>query len=207
MNTVIIVTLGSFLLVALLWVYFAHRKKKDLELVSFVLPTVPHLDAPLKEKAEWILDCDIALGVSLDVRGVLAALDADSIQSNFDIIKKIASTHSQLLRLGTPEEPLETFGLNLLREGLKGKTHTALVCFLWQFYCSSLKLVEADASLRQLIQTHEPPPTPTTLQLHMLLNLALNNYADLGKKKSNPVLDKMVATTLEFMAKKEREGL
>ena len=183
MNTVIIVTFGSLLLVALLWVYFAHRKKKDLELVSFVLPTVPHLDAPLKEKAEWILDCDIALGVSLDVRGVLAALDADSIQSNFDIIKKIASTHSQLLRLGTPEEPLETFGLNLLREGLKGKTHTALVCFLWQFYCSSLKLVEADASLRQLIQTHEPPPTPTTLQLHMLLNLALNNYSDLGNKK------------------------
>ena len=70
MNTVIIVTFGAFLLATLLWAYFAYRKKKDLELVSFVLPTVPHLDAPLKEKAEWILDCDIALGVSLDVRGV-----------------------------------------------------------------------------------------------------------------------------------------
>lgn len=207
MNTVIAVTTVALLFAGLLWVYLAHRRKKDLEFVSFVLPTVPKPDSPLKDKAEWILDCDIAIGVSLDVRGVLSALDGDIIQSNFDILKKIASTHNQLLRMGSPEEPLEAFGLNLLKESLEGETHTALVCFLWRFYCSALKLVESDASFRQLILNHNPPPTPTTQQLHMLLNLAVDNYSKHSKEQSNPVTDKMVASMLDFMAKKEREGL
>lgn len=102
MNTVIAVTTVALLFAGLLWVYLAHRRKKDLEFVSFVLPTVPKPDSPLKDKAEWILDCDIAIGVSLDVRGVLSALDGDIIQANFDILKKIASTHNQLLRMGSP---------------------------------------------------------------------------------------------------------
>ena len=177
---------------------------------SFTLPVVPATDASLEIKTDWILQCDMTLGASLGISEVFQSLNPESINNNISLIRKIASTYEDILRLGCQEAPLEEFGLTLLNEQLPASPYKSIIGFLWKFYCAAIKLICSDDKLRSWIRSQEVPSNPTTIQLYYILSFLEKSYAvtiqDMGNRKSNPVTDKMVNSMFDFMLKKEREG-
>lgn len=137
---------------------------------SYIIPRPPPADAPLPTKIEWVLNCDLTLGMSLGgIFEVTTFITPELLKDVDKRLRLLAYRYEELSSLGGGQEGMYEYGKKLIFFSSGDKKLKEYMVFLWGFFCRSYDFVFKDPEFRKWIITSEFPVNPTAAQLRLVL--------------------------------------